>query len=131
MKKEYESVKELAEDLLIPCQNQAEKARAVWSWITNNIAYDLDQLKPGKRGNQSADAVVKSKSCVCQGYANLFSALCKEMDLETVEVDGATNKNNIDSDHAWNAIKLNDKWHLTWGAGSSCNGIWSFKHNPY
>lgn len=55
---------------------------------------------------------------------------------------GHTKKQNCDeeyykttlSNHEWNYVKLNEKWHIIdscWGAGSSIEGKWQMQFNDY
>lgn len=58
------------------------KTRAIFRWITSRIKYDVKGYMSGKPAECSAKAVLKSRCCVCEGYANLFFALAKEAKLE-------------------------------------------------
>lgn len=48
------------------------KARAIYALITRNIAYDTKSFFSGKYPSMEAKSVLKRKSGVCAGYANLF-----------------------------------------------------------
>jgi hypothetical protein len=74
----------------------------------------------------SADDVLKARTCVCTGYANLFEALCRAAGLEAVVITGHARGAGIKTEqglrpnHAWNAVKIDGHWRLieaTWGAG--------------
>jgi transglutaminase-like putative cysteine protease len=120
-----DSIDTLAEYLVKPAKNDREKARAIYRWITDRIAYDADGFFSGQLGDNSPQAVLKRRMSVCQGYAALYEALAKQAKLEAVLVSGAAKGIGTRAGgHAWNAVKIDDKWHLldaTWGAGS-CDG---------
>jgi len=136
------SIKNLAEYLIKPAKNDREKAKAVYCWITRNIAYDVSAYLAGKVRSLSPDEVLKTKSAVCQGYAELFAALGTAAGLEVITVEGyakglgylAGDVFRGDCNHAWNAVKLSGKWHLldaTWGAGHVENGKFIRHYEEY
>lgn len=121
------SVEELAKYLSKPCQNNEEKARVIYRWITKNINFNVTGYLSGEYGDSSPNGVLASGEAVSSGYAGLFNALCKEVGVECVSVQGYAKgyRNYIvhkyDSiNHEWNAVKLDGNWNLvdsTWGAG--------------
>jgi Transglutaminase-like superfamily len=123
-----ESIASLAKYLAEPCKTDKDKARAVYRWITDRIAYDIEGLLSGKELDTKSDSVLKSRKSTCDGYSNLYVDLAKEMGLEAVRVIGYAKgfdykpgKPFVKPNHAWNAVKLEGRWDLldsTWGAGS-------------
>jgi len=122
------SVESLAAYLIEPAANEQEKARAIFRWICQNIDYDLGSNFAGRLSSTKSEDVLKSRSSVCSGYSDLFSALAEEAGLETVEIRGYGKGYSYRPgqrfagpyNHAWNAVKINGSWHLmdpTWGAG--------------
>ncbi|MDD1723367.1 MAG: hypothetical protein LUQ15_07925, partial [Methanothrix sp.] len=122
------SVSSLAAYLIEPAANDREKARAIFRWICENIDYDLGSYFTGRLGSTNSTDVLKSRSSVCSGYSDLFSALAGEAGLETVEIRGygkgysyrPGQRFSGPYNHAWNAVKINGSWYLmdpTWGAG--------------
>ena len=123
-----QSVESLAAYLIEPAANEQEKARAIFRWICQNIDYDLGSYFGGRLGSTNSSDVLKSRSSVCSGYSDLFSALAGEAGLEAVEIRGygkgysyrPGQKFSGPFNHAWNAVKINGSWRLmdpTWGAG--------------
>ena len=123
-----QSVESLAAYLIEPAANEKEKARAIFRWICQNIDYDLGSYFTGRLSSTNSADVLKSRSSVCSGYSDLFSALCGEAGLEAVEIRGYGKGYSYRPgqrfagpyNHAWNAVKINGSWHLmdpTWGAG--------------
>ncbi len=99
-----------------------EKARAIFIWLANNIAYDTNY-----KVNTKEEALKQQKG-VCQAYSALFQAFCDEIGLECVTIPGDSKQyyyekpSDLDKGgHAWNVIKVEgDRWLLadaTWGAG--------------
>ncbi len=137
------SIKNLAEYLTKSSKNDREKAKAIYCWITSNISYDVSAYPAGAVSRYlSPDEVLKRKSAVCQGYAELFAALGTAAGLEVKTVDGyakgfsysAGDVFRGDCNHAWNALKINGKWHLldvTWGAGHVENGKFIRHYEEY
>lgn len=123
-----QSVESLAAYLIEPAANEQEKARAIFRWICENIDYDLGSYFTGRLSSTNSSDVLKSRSSVCSGYSDLFSALAGEAGLEAVEIRGygkgysyrPWQRFSGPYNHAWNAVKINGSWRLmdsTWGAG--------------
>ncbi|MCK9206354.1 MAG: hypothetical protein M0P66_04505 [Salinivirgaceae bacterium] len=121
-----------ADDLATYLHQQAitdlEKVRAYYVWITQNIAYDTKSYFSGKSNPEtSPEATLKKRRAICQGYSELFKALCDIGNIPCFVVDGYSKgygykpgKKFNSTDHAWNVVQLNQKWYLidaTWGAG--------------
>jgi transglutaminase/protease-like cytokinesis protein 3 len=109
-----------------------EKARLIYTWLTEFVAYDDNAFNTKKYGDYSPDAVVKSKLAVCAGFANVYQALGEKLGLDIVNITGCAKgyeyENDIGNDveesinHAWNAIKIDGQWKIydaTWGQGSA------------
>lgn len=130
------SIEELAFQLTKSYSSDLEKYRSIFTWVSNNISYDLVALKyPGLRETDPLK-VISNGRAVCAGYCRLFSRLCEIAKLECVTIAGwAKNKEdigrplNIKTDHSWNAIKISGDWYLcdpTWGAGSTTDDAKTF-----
>lgn len=125
------SVASLAGYLAEPAGSDFEKARAFYTWITHNIRYNDSLANSSLLGTienerlQQADRVLANRSGVCEGFANLFEALCKEVGLKAAVVAGKVKDERGVVEriaHAWNAVELDGEWYLsdpTWGAGPS------------
>ncbi|MDX2045567.1 MAG: transglutaminase domain-containing protein [Chitinophagaceae bacterium] len=128
------------------CKTDLEKVRAIFRWITENIAYRV----PGNSRNTSSDLfipeeadttfelrrvnediakrVLKKRSAVCDGYARLFKILCDYAGVKSEIISGYAkgnmyrNSTKFRSNHSWNAVFLDTAWHLldvTWASGHS------------
>ena len=120
----------LASYLAQPTSSDLEKVRSFYVWVTYNIAYDVQafqQYRPGHYQPATPNEVLSRRKAVCQGYADLFQALCQHYDIKCFVVPGYSKGLNrrepqdiTRGDHAWNAVKIQDAWYLvdaTWGSG--------------
>ena len=111
---QYESdIFHLTKKLTIPFHDEVLKARAIFRWIANNIAYDYkyynryaykgrepktfrcsddDTLDCGVRKNVwemgYINHALNSKKAVCEGYAMLFKKMCNIAGIECEVVPG-------------------------------------------
>jgi hypothetical protein len=124
----------LAHQLTSPFPNATDKARAIFTWLHHNIAYDVVALRNNAVKPSTPQSTLSSGLAVCEGYAGLFAALAVKVGLEAVVVGGASKGGDyqqqgpndrvppFQSDHAWNACRFDDgNWHLIdpcWGAGT-------------
>ena len=125
------SIPSLAAYLTRPARTELEKARAIYRWVTHNIAYDADAFFSRRFRNQRAtpDSVLNTRKGVCDGYSRIYEGLARAAGLEVVRVTGYAKGYGYElgdripegSNHAWNAVKVEGRWILldsTWGAGS-------------
>ena len=114
--------------LISVATNDWGKVRAIHRWITENIRYDTHSFFSGAIiGNRTAEQTLEARVAVCGGYANLFKAMCDKASLEVIKISGWAKgysylKRGLSkqTDHAWNAVKIKDKWYLfdvTWDSG--------------
>lgn len=140
-----------AERLAEPFATDIEKARSIFIWITDNIKYDVQKFKKQQQGpkqhrvfydasesledvilkketRQARDCFNKGKG-VCEDYAYLYKYMCAQIGIEAVFIPGhgrfspaSINREPQTSNHAWNGVKLEDRWYLldaTWAAGNT------------
>ena len=103
------------------------QVKALHDWVADRIAYDYpeaDAIMSGgsNRRKQFADYVFKSRTAVCAGYANLMKAMGKAAGIDVRVVTGDTRETSSLAyiGHAWNSVKIKDKWYLmdvTWDSG--------------
>lgn len=122
------NIKALASYLTSSYNSDLEKVRSIYVWVTHNIRYDMDLYLSGQRNKEIlAEDVLRSGRSVCQGYSELFKSLCDSAGILCYVVSGYSKgygynegKIPVQSDHAWNVVKIEGKWYLidaTWGAG--------------
>lgn len=144
----FVSLDKLAEKVNTDFTRDDEKARAIFTWIAHNIKYDLKaygvnehpvaysyktqaekEARRKKFREELALKTLKSKKGVCQGYATLYAEVAQKAGLKSEIITGSSKshpahigKQPGDSDHAWNAVKIDGTWKLvdaTWGAGTA------------
>lgn len=137
------SVQEQAKKITASFTSDEDKYRAIFTWVAHHIAYDIEALTDKTKRITDPKLVLSQKKAACGGYATLFKALCVAVDLPCERVFGWTKNypTHIDNPlsdkptHAWNAIKINNEWHLcdvTWAAGSiKNNSSFQFKFKDY
>ena len=110
----YPQVDALAMELMNP-RSDRDKAYAAFNWVSENIHYDNAtkwQRRYGNSGNdQSPAAVLAARQGVCEGIANLFTALANRMGLQSEVVFGKASGARQEN-HAWNAVMVDGKWCL-------------------
>jgi len=118
------SVAPLAACVTQAAQNEREKARAIFRWVTANIAYDISAAAL----SDNPEVVLARRRGVCYGYAVLFKALAEAAGLKTEVIIGHSSKFKPSEgderddwlNHAWNAVEIAGRWQLLdccWGAG--------------
>jgi len=133
------SIRALAAYLVQPASDDREKARAIYRWLTDRIAYDAKGFLEKRKGDESPEAVLRTRRALCAGYAGLLKSLGEAVGL-TVEVVPGHAKGfgysvgtafHGPPDHAWNVVQINGYWRLldaSWGAGHVDKGGNFVKH---
>jgi Transglutaminase-like superfamily len=124
-KEAEQAIDSLAKYLAAPARNDREKTRAIFRWMTDRIAYDVEAYFGKRETDASPEGVLQNRRAVCAGYANLFQELCTSTGIEAVVIDGDAKgfgfvEDGRTENHAWNAVMLDGAWHLldvTWCAG--------------
>ncbi|MFY0603649.1 MAG: transglutaminase [Flavobacteriaceae bacterium] len=157
----YRTVEELANRIESDFSTDIDKVRAAFKWITNNIRYNLaEAMQPNKtviqfkyssekerleKIQEIKDNIVKeaffSKLGVCEEYAQSLKKVCDLLDIEAIVLTGYVRNSAYEinrvpntTNHAWNAVKVNNRWMLidaTWSSGSVLNGRWQKNFNDY
>jgi len=143
MKKRNKKVPILAKEITAPFTTEEEKVRAIFIWITNNIAYDCVTYhnKKTPQGNLSYKTpeelqdklnkyyynysmlVLRNKKAICDGYAILFREMCKEVGIECEFVEGraSENKDKIKKLRRRNNFSTNHTWNKV-----KINEVWYY-----
>ncbi len=99
------------------------RVKALHDFVATRISYDAVALAEGRYPPQDALTVLRDRTGVCAGYANLLAALAQRTGDEVVVVVGVSRDIGgaiAGGGHAWNAAKIEGKWYLidaTWDAG--------------
>ncbi|WP_179348226.1 transglutaminase domain-containing protein [Winogradskyella pacifica] len=144
----FKSIESFADRIRTDFKTDLERTRAVYYWLANNITYDYKSLRKKKKikkirakskrdyelklyqyNQRVAEKTLRKKSAMCEGYAQLLNYTLSELDIISVVVPGYAKQfaNEIgrkrsNSNHAWNAVKIDQKWYLmdvTWSTGNS------------
>ncbi len=142
----YSNIDKLANKINQDFKTTEEKVRAIYTWIALHINYDVKTYLKGTKPikytfrneeeklqketeieDKLAKQTLKTQKAVCHGYATLFKTLCELSGIKSVLITGTSKTSTSDigkeptrTDHAWNAVMINDEWKLidvTWGAG--------------
>ena len=117
-----------------------EKTRAVYTWITNNIAYSKDSIghfnRWGIDPEINMNAILRRRKGVCENYAALFANILLKTGVQSVVVTGYTNlpANNYWNGHGWVAVQADSAWYLcdpTWDAGYNSYGYFLVEPNEF
>lgn len=144
--KSFSSSASLAARINADFSDDLSRTRALFYWMANHITYDMNAYNQSKRIAYSytteedrlhkerlfrtslARKTLTSGKAICEGYATLFVEVCRELNIEAVIITGAARshysqigKLPLISDHAWNAVRINNRWLLldvAWAAGA-------------
>jgi transglutaminase/protease-like cytokinesis protein 3 len=109
-----------------------EKIRFVFTWMASNLEYDCgeDDLGPGTAS--TLEEVLRTHRSKCMGYSSLMNYCLRKLGFESVSIRGVAKTARKDlfwdaerfprPNHAWNAVKVRDKWELldpTWASGEA------------
>lgn len=123
-------------------ESDLEKGRAIFVWITENIAYDCgkqnrleaepeEAVHPFYYTKQQLELIMKTRRTRCDGYAFLFRLMCRLAGIYATTLEGYARFENenvnpatVEPNHAWNAVCFDGEWHeldLT-AASGQCEG---------
>ena len=123
-------LKKFKEDLKDKVNNLDDevKAKILFLWICENIAYDDDSFFSGKSVECEPEAVFRNGKTLCSGYARLFKNIGEYIRLEIQCVSCYSKglgyepgQTLTSTNHEYNIIKLDNKYcpiDCTWGAGT-------------
>ncbi len=102
-----------------------EKSQAVYSWIANNIKYDINNMYSfsiERNKIKNLNEILDSRKGICHDYVLLYKNIAWKVGLKCYMVTGYTKKNGqVNSNpHAWITTLVDSTWLLsdpTWGAG--------------
>ncbi len=120
------------------------KVRAIYTWVAHNLRYDAALFEANKHklniveadraandpriGGQAAEVVLRERKALCLGYSHLVTALCSQMGIPAITVNGIARSRHqplpaaalAGPNHAWNVVRTEAGWQLmdaTWAAG--------------
>lgn len=110
--------KKIIEQIITTDMDEAQKRRAIYSYLEDNTSYDDAALESAENNNyQEVDkkfrdsfntyGILVKKVGVCQSYAMAYDYLCELADVECIVVTG----NMLGYlPHAWNKVKVDGEW---------------------
>ncbi len=144
----FNHYEQLSKRVMADFEGDYDRAAAIYTWVAKHIQYDAKAFFSGRvvrsaRYTYRTEAekiqkeqalrdelgmeTLKKKKAVCQGYSELYRLLCRACGITCEVISGYSRTGVSDigqsrpkADHAWNAIRINDKWlfvDATWGAG--------------
>ncbi|PBP24767.1 transglutaminase-like superfamily protein [Diplocarpon rosae] len=137
----------LADMLCAPFSSATDKARAIFTWLHHNIAYDVDAFFGNRVKHVEPKDTIATGLAVCGGYAGLFAAIALKAGMEAVVVTGHGKGFGYrslkrgerppppdPSGHAWNAVRVDGgEWKLIdpcWGAGNVSGSSYNKNFTP-
>jgi hypothetical protein len=121
------NIEVLAKKLTSNIDDDSIKVCRIYGWITSNIEYDIKKAGNFNYKRNDMTKILKKRTAICLGYADLFNKLCKLSGIESVLVPGYVKSGGwVQGDsfyhayHVWNAAKVNGIWYMfdaTWDAG--------------
>jgi hypothetical protein len=111
----------LAKKLTEKWTKEEDKFLALYTWVINNIKYDVKQLTSSRIKSQTPKKTLRRRKGVCSHYSSLLEDLCSEAGIDCKKIDGNLDRHlwvydHSDAyhvaDHSWNGAKLNGEWEL-------------------
>ena len=92
-----------------------EKIKLVHDWLVDNLEYDTSY---SGQNIHNVYGAFSEKKVVCEAYARTFKYILDGVGIENVLISGeATNSSGSRESHAWNYVKIDNKWYavdVTW-----------------
>lgn len=104
-------VKQVLKSLGVSSLSAYGKVKAIHDYIINQVEYDTDL-----KSFSAYDGLINN-STVCNGYALLFYKMVTEAGVPCKIITGVAEVDGVQTQHAWNIVKLNKKWYFvdtTW-----------------
>jgi hypothetical protein len=140
-KTEEQTLRALAQQITDGANGDYDKVRRINDWVAQNIYYDMDSFRSGQYGRVDAYGTYQSKRSVCQGYAELTTALLRAVGIPSRVVTGyalgvsasGSTWNEVDhrtANHAWNEAYADGRWVIFDTAWNSGNKYENGKFHP-
>ena len=121
------SVDALTAELALREKDPADAYAAVYDYVAGHVRYDRAGLATHSDSDPDNDdfyiftafGALRNGKAVCQGYAMLYYALCRNADLPVRIITSTT--------HAWNIVRLREIWYcldVTWDSESGNGREW-------
>lgn len=111
----YFTAKDILNSIIDDTMNEYQKAKQIYNYICSEISYDY--ITSGEstyylNENQAyfLEGVFLNQNAVCDGKSKAYSLLCNMENINNVRVTAINDKYQ---GHAYNYIKIFDKWYLS------------------
>ncbi len=100
------SIDALAKSLTKGLKSQYAKAKKMFNWVRDNIAYDFYY-----NSQQGAEKTLKVRSGNCCDQSNLYVAMCRSVGITIRYVHGYCHFSDGWFGHVWTEVKIGNKWY--------------------
>jgi predicted nucleic acid-binding Zn-ribbon protein len=110
----------LASKLTEQLESDADKSLAIHDWVAGNVAIDPVAYLTDKGRDDTALAVLSSRTTDGKGFARLMAALHRAAGIPAKLVSGEVLVGEEWQEHVWNEIYIGDRWVIqdaAWDAG--------------
>ncbi len=91
--------------------SQMEKAKALYNWVVETIAYDYELLGKLESGYVSdVSQTYKTGKGICYDFAVLYASMCRSQGIPCKVVSGYAEA--VEGYHAWNEVYFDDTYHV-------------------
>ena len=111
----YSTAKDILNSIIDDTMNEYQKAKQIYNYICSEISYDYitsGESTYNLNENQAyfLEGVFLNQNAVCDGKSKAYSLLCNMEKIDNVRVTAINDKYQ---GHAYNYIKIFDKWYLS------------------
>lgn len=111
----YSTAKDILNSIIDDTMNEYQKAKQIYNYICSEISYDYitsGESTDNLNENQAyfLEGVFLNQNAVCDGKSKAYSLLCNMENIDNVRVTAINDKYQ---GHAYNYIKIFDKWYLS------------------
>lgn len=111
----------IATILTKPFAEKIDKARVIYTWIANNITFDVKAARNTQTDKNTPTEVLLYRKAVGIGFATLFQDMCSSAGIRCLTADGYLKRttedigqNSTEINHSWAVVQLGispDTWH--------------------
>ena len=118
------NIKKLAESLTKNCKNNLQKAKKIFNWVRDNVAYEK---YPNTRKGAAEVLVSKKGNCVDQAHLTIALARSAGIPARYVNANNCKFSTGYTSGHVWAEFLIEDTWVA--GDTTSCRNSFGIVKN--
>lgn len=111
--KSNEEINQFARELTKDKKSSAQKAKAIYNWVGQNVEYDYDKVEKILKNDFSVKSgainTFYSRKGICFDYSCLFAAMCRANNIETRIITGEGFNGSNWVNHAWNQVYISEE----------------------